>query len=170
MPRSDDTNLLKEPFLFEDSNIIIYSIWVFIQYIMWSWTVNNILIVSDDPVEIFCFPRSSLRLPFRGEVAGLFGPLEESQIGIGHWPNQWYLNYHSTLRPLERRGARGLLRVVYSIIYVVVYYGCICWYSDKQSSNTLPTRIENPSAKTIRREIVNRFYVESKHITAKVRL
>ena len=26
-------------------------------------------------------------------VAGLFGPLEHRQIGIGYWPNQWYLNY-----------------------------------------------------------------------------
>lgn len=57
-------------------------------------------------------------------MTGLFDPLDPSQIGIGYWPNQWYLNYQcGPFYVLV--DAWPLLRVVYLIIYVLVYYGLI---------------------------------------------
>lgn len=62
-------------------------------------------------------------------------PWRRAKIGIGHWPRQWYLNYHAprALRALRERNAQPLVTyVLYWIIRVMLYYGlmsrqrCIC--------------------------------------------
>lgn len=71
-----------------------------------------------------CWPQ--LTYPFYDglEGIGLLDPLDVSQIGIGYWPNRWYLNYRYIARERAAglaKGTQSLLRAVHPIICVVVY-------------------------------------------------